>query len=274
MPTAALDEGLELHYEDRGDGPVLLLIAGIPAIADDWDALAEPLSRSRRVIAYDNRGSGRSSVTPPPYSTRQLAADATALLDSLGIERADVFGMSMGGMVAQELAIGWPPRVRRLILGCTHAGPANSAPQPREAGRAFALQTDDWRERMEALAPFAFAQDVDERLLAAFIQKKAGDVQDPVGYAGQIQAVLGHDSAARLDAIRARTLILTGDDDRVIPAASSEILRDRIPGAVLETIPGAGHLFFIEQPRRTQELLEAFLGARWTSSAASASGRS
>ncbi len=251
--------GIELHYLERGGGQPLLLIAGIPAIADDWDALAEPLSASRRVIAYDNRGSGRSTVTPGPYSTRQLAGDAVALLDALEIGRADVFGMSMGGMIAQEVALGWPERVRRLILGCTHAGVEHAAPQPREAGRAFAMQTDDWAERMRALAPFAFAPGVEEGLLASFVAKKSGDVQDPAGYAAQIQAVLAHDTADRLDAITAPTLILTGDEDQVIPAASSDLLRERIPGARLETIAGTGHLFFIEAPEQTRSLIEDFL---------------
>jgi pimeloyl-ACP methyl ester carboxylesterase len=250
---------IELHVEARGDGEPLLLIAGIPAIADDWTALAEPLAATRRPIAYDNRGSGRSTVTPGPYSTRGLAADAAGLLDALGIERADVFGMSLGGMIAQELALGWPQRVRRLILGCTHAGLAHAAPMPRDAGRAFALQTDDWAERMRALAPFAFARDVDPATLEAFIAKKARDVQDPVGYRAQIDAVLGHDSFARLPELQAPALIVSGDDDRIIPAASSDVLHERIPGSRLEVLAGTGHLFFLEQPERTRALIEAFL---------------
>jgi pimeloyl-ACP methyl ester carboxylesterase len=258
MPIARAGE-IGLHYLERGSGKPLLLIAGIPAVADDWDALAAPLAQSRRVIAYDNRGSGGSTVTPGPYSTGQLAGDAVALLDSLQIEQADVFGMSMGGMIAQELALGWPQRVRRLVLGCTHAGVAHAAPPPREAGRAFAMQTDDWSERIRALAPLAFAHGVDPELLSAFVTKKSADVQDPAGYAAQIQAVLAHNTAERLGDIARPTLILTGDDDRVIPAASSELLRERIPGARLETIAGSGHLFFIEQPERTRRLIEDFL---------------
>jgi pimeloyl-ACP methyl ester carboxylesterase len=251
--------GIELHYLERGSGPPLLLIAGIPAIADDWDPLARALAPSRRVIAYDNRGSGSSTVTPGPYTTRQLAGDAVALLDALAIERADVFGMSMGGMIAQELALGWPERVRRLILGCTHAGIAHAARPPREAGLAFAMQTDDWSERIRALVPFAFAAGVDPELLSAFVAKKSADVQDPAGYAAQIQAVLAHETAERLGEIALPTLILTGDDDRVIPGASSELLRERIPGARLETIAGTGHLFFVERPEQTRRLIEEFL---------------
>jgi pimeloyl-ACP methyl ester carboxylesterase len=143
VPTAELD-GLDLHYEERGSGRPLLLVPGIPAIASDWAPLAERLSGSRRVIAFDNRGSGRSTVTPGPYSTGMLAADAVALLDHLEIERADVFGMSLGGMIAQEIALAWPERVDRLVLGCTHCGVRHAAPMPRETGRAFAMETDDW----------------------------------------------------------------------------------------------------------------------------------
>jgi pimeloyl-ACP methyl ester carboxylesterase len=260
VPTAKLD-GLELHYEERGSGPPLLLVAGIPGVASDWAPLAEQLSRSRRAIAHDNRGSGRSSVTPGPYSTRSLAADAVALLDHLGIERADVFGMSLGGMIAQELALGWPDRVDRLVLGCTHCGVRNAAPMPRETGRAFAMETGDWGERMRALAPFAFARGVDPVLLERFIEKKAGDLQDPEGYRAQIAAVLAHDTYDRLPDIVHPTVIITGDDDQVIPAASSDVLHERIADSLLYVVRGAGHLFFLERPRETLRALETYVPA-------------
>jgi len=250
---------LDLHYVERGAGPALLLVPGIPAIASDWASLAERLSGSRRVIAYDNRGSGGSTVTPAPYTCAQLAADAVALLDELGVERADVFGMSLGGMIAQELALGWPDRVNRLVLGCTHCGPEHAARPDREAGRAFAMETDDWAERMEALAPFAFAAGVDGELLGGFIEKKSRDVQDPEGYRGQIAAALAHDTYDRLPRIECPTLIVTGDGDRVIPSASSDVLHERIPGSRLEVVAGAGHLFFLERPEESVRVLEDFL---------------
>ena len=258
MAQAELGE-LDLHYVERGAGPALLLIPGIPAIASDWAPLAERLSGSRRVIAYDNRGSGASTVTPAPYTCAQLAGDAVALLDELGIERADLFGMSLGGMIAQELALGWPDRVNRLVLGCTHCGLEHAARPEREAGRAFAMETDDWAQRMEALAPFAFAAGVDRELLRRFVEKKAADVQDPEGYRGQIAAALAHDTYDRLPQIACPTLIVTGDGDRVIPGASSDVLHERIPGSRLEVVADAGHLFFLEQPEESLRLLEAFL---------------
>lgn len=258
MPLVSVGE-IDLHYEERGAGRPLLLVPGIPAIASDWAPLAERLDRSRRVIAYDNRGSGASTATAAPYTTAQLAADAVALLDALEIGRADVFGMSLGGMIAQELALGWPERVDRLVLGCTHCGIEHAARPDREAGRAFAMETDDWGERMRALAPFAFAAGVGPELLGPFVEKKAGDGQDPEGYRGQIAAALGHDTYERLPLIRQPTLIVTGDEDRVIPAASSAVLHERIPGSRLDTIAGAGHLFFLERPDETLRLLHEFL---------------
>jgi 3-oxoadipate enol-lactonase len=258
MASAELS-GLTLHYVQRGEGRPLLLIAGIPALASDWEPLCTDLAAAgHRVIAYDNRGSGESSVTPGPYTTAQLAGDAVSLLEHLGLDQVDVFGVSMGGMIAQELALGAPERVRRLVLGCTHAGVAHAA-APREAGRAFATRTQDWALRMRTLAPLAFAQDVDPELLRAFIAKKSLDVQDLSGYEAQIDAVLAHDTASRLSEIRAPTLILTGDEDRVIPGQSSRLLAELIPDSQLRVIAGTGHLFFIEQPARTLELLSAFL---------------
>jgi 3-oxoadipate enol-lactonase len=181
------------------------------------------------------------------------------LLDHLAIDRADVFGASMGGMIAQELALSRPERVRRLVLGCTHAGVAHAARQPRDSGRAFAMETDDWAERMRALAPFAFSSGVDPDLLERFIAKKSRDVQDREGYSAQIAAVLAHDTFGRLPEIRCPTLVITGDDDRVIPAASSDVLHGRIPDARLEVIHGAGHLFFLEAPEQTLAALSRFL---------------
>jgi pimeloyl-ACP methyl ester carboxylesterase len=252
---------LDLHVEERGQGPPLLLIPGIPAVASDWGPLAKRLSPGRRMIAYDNRGSGQSTVTPGPYTTAQLAADAGALLDALGVDRADVMGMSLGGMVAQELAIRHPQRVRRLVLACTHAGVRHAASQPHATARAFAMRTADWGERMRTLAPFAFAPGVDPAFLEAFIAKKARDVQDPDGYEAQIAAALAHDTYDRLDRIAAPTLILTGDQDLVIPGASSRALHERIPHAELVEVPHAGHLFFIERPDESARLVERFLAA-------------
>ena len=159
MALAALP-GLTLHYEERGLGRPLLLIAGIPAIASDWRPLAARLADgARRVLAYDNRGSGRElGHAGPIFDRADGRATRSRCSTTSASSEADVFGMSMGGMIAQELALLAPARVRRLVLGCTHAGVAHASPPPAAAGRAFALATDDWALRMRTLAPFAFAE--------------------------------------------------------------------------------------------------------------------
>jgi 3-oxoadipate enol-lactonase len=250
---------VRIYYESHGQGPALLLVPGIPAISSDWFPFADRLSERFQVVAYDNRGSGRSDAPPDLYSTRELAADAAAVLDALGLERAHVFGVSLGGMIAQEFALAFPERVNRLVLGCTHASTQAAVRPRREVSLAFAFETDDWAERMRALAPFAFSPNVDPQLLAEFITKKSSDVQPNHGYGGQVAAVLEHDALDRLDVIERPTLVITGSQDAVIPAVNSETLRERIPGAQLDVIDGAGHLFFIERPERTLAALERFL---------------
>jgi 3-oxoadipate enol-lactonase len=169
--------------------------------------------------------------------------------------------MSLGGMIAQEIALARPGRVDRLALGCTHCGVTHAAAMPRATGRAFAMETDDWAQRMRALAPFAFARSADPALVERFVEKKSGDVQDPEGYRAQIAAALSHDTWERLPQIDRRTLILTGDDDQVIPAASSGVLHERIPDSLLYVVAGAGHLFFLEQPDESLRAIETFVPA-------------
>ena len=258
MPFARSDD-IGIYYEEHGDGPALLLVPGIPAISSDWFPFVERLTDRFRVVVYDNRGSGRSDAPPGPYSVPQLAADAVAVLDTLAIERAHVFGVSLGGMVAQELALGSPERVDRLVLGGTHARFEGAVQPRREVALAFAFETDDWAERMRVLAPFAFAPGVAPELLAGFIEKKSGDVQPEHGYRGQIAAALAHDALDRLPSIEHPTLAIAGAQDQIIPAENVEVISERIPGARLELIDGAGHLFFIEKPEQTLEVLDAFL---------------
>jgi pimeloyl-ACP methyl ester carboxylesterase len=259
MPFARSD-GVEIYYEEHGgDGPVLLLIPGIPAISSDWFPFADHLKERSRVVVYDNRGSGRSDAPPGPYSIPQLAGDAAAVLDTLGIDRAHVFGASTGGMIAQELSISFPDRVDRLVLGCTQASTKDAVRPRREVSLAFDFETDDWAERMRVLAPFAFAPGADPQLLARFIDKKIGDVQPDHGYRGQIAAFLAHDALDRLASIEQPTLVVAGAEDQIIPAENSEILAERIPRAQLELIDGAGHLFFIEDPDQALKVLDAFL---------------
>jgi pimeloyl-ACP methyl ester carboxylesterase len=161
-------------------------------------------------------------------------------------------------MIAQDLALGFPERVDRLVLAPTPATRLQSDRAARSRSRS-PLKPTTRPERMRALAPFAFAPDVDRQLLAKFIEKKSRDIQPDHGYRGQIAAVLAHDALDRLASIKRPTLVITGAQDTVIPAENSRILYEHIPEARLAVIPGAGHLFFVEQPELTLAAIEKFL---------------
>lgn len=261
MPTVAVGD-VELYYERVGRGPPLLLIAGIPGTVRDWFPFADRLAASFTVVVFDNRGSGRSDKPEGHYSIAGFADDAAGLVDALDLGTPHVFGVSMGGMIAQEFAIEHADSVDRLVLGCTHCG-GDRVVQPAEAvDEAFGYDGDDWGHRIELLAPHAFAPGfpgLNPEAYDAFVGQKTADEQPLAAYRRQIGAVVRHDAADRLDRIDAPTLVLTGTDDSIIPAENSDTLVDRIPGARLATIPDAGHLFFVEKPDETAEILTSFL---------------
>jgi 3-oxoadipate enol-lactonase len=261
VPLAELN-GTRLYHEVHGDGPPLLLLAGLPQTVADWFPFASRLAERFRVVALDNRGNGRSDCPEGWYTIPLYVEDAVALLDRLGIERAHVFGLSMGGMIAQELALRHPDRVDRLVLGCTHCGGRRAIPPGPEVQAAFGVETRDWEGRIRTLAPFGLS----ERFKAAhpddfeaFLVRKARDAQPYEAYRRTLGAILRHDSFDRLPGIRHPTLVLTGSDDVVVPVANAELLARTIPGAELGIIPGAGHLFYVEEPDLTLAALHRFL---------------
>ncbi len=254
--------GLRIYYEERGSGFPVLVIPGIPAVVSDCLPLLDQLAGDFRAIAYDNRGCGGSDKPDEPYTIALFAEDAVSLLDALGVERAHILGFSMGGMIAQEIALGYPERVERLVLACTHSGLRHSEPPIAEAAEAFQLDTHSWSERIRALAPFAFAPGYSERepsAFDAFVAKKISDEQPHYAYQRQLVACLRHDTHDRLDQIKLPTLVLTGSEDSVVPAANSERLAEALPQATLKVIERAGHLFFAEKPDATREILRSFL---------------
>jgi pimeloyl-ACP methyl ester carboxylesterase len=262
VPTLTID-GLPLACEVHGAGPPLLLIMGFTGSRYQWLGLGERLAKSFQVITFDNRGVGESGAPPGPYTARQLALDALGLLDALGIARASVLGVSMGGMIAQELALAAPHRLDRLILGCTHAGgPRQIFADPATLGRLAPQRGRSARETLSIL--------LEIQLSEAFRAARPEIVEDLItyglahrmpqaGFAGQLAAITSHDTEARLGEIAAPTLVITGDDDRLIPPANSSALARGIPGAQLDFLPGAGHLYWIEQPDETVRRTTAFL---------------
>ncbi|HEX3692170.1 MAG TPA: alpha/beta hydrolase [Solirubrobacteraceae bacterium] len=259
MPLATAGD-IQLSHDRAGDGPPLLLIMGMSGTKHHWGprVLAE-LRRDFEVIVYDHRDAGDSTRTGAPFTIAELADDAAGLLGALGLESAHVMGISMGGMVAQELALAHPERVRALTLGCTYCGGAGSslASQQVIERLSAAMSSGDRRLAIRAgweinvSASFAADEQEWERFLATGMKHGL-----PVAVImEQMRAIAGHDTSARLPELRAPTLVIHGTADQLIPVQNGRMIADLIPATKLEIMDGIGHMFFLERPERTAELV-------------------
>jgi 3-oxoadipate enol-lactonase len=256
MPLVDTGE-VELSYERSGSGPPLLLIMGMSGTFAHWsEPFLDELRSSFEVIVYDHRGVGASGPLEGELTIARLAQDAAGLLAALQVDTAHVLGISMGGMVAQELALASPERIRTLALGCTYCGgPGSSLAGPAVAQRLVEGMSSGDRDLAVRIAwevnvsPDFAAR---EEAFATFRATRAVPV--PVIMA-QMQACLAHDTSARLSQLALPTLIVHGTADEMIPVANAEIVHRLIPGSRLEILDGVGHLFFWEQPQRSAELV-------------------
>lgn len=257
---------IELDYERSGQGPPLLLIMGMSGTALSWgEPFLQILRRDFDVIAYDHRGVGASSRLDGPLSIRDMARDAEGLLARLELDSAHVLGISMGGMVAQELALAAPERIRTLALGCTYCGGPGSALAAPQAlqGLVEAMTSGDRRRALRAsweinVSPAIAA---DEDAYARFVEiAMRRRVSVPV-IMTQMQACAAHDTQARLGQLSMPTLVVHGTADQLLPVANGRLIGSLIPGAQLEILDGVGHLFFWERPELSAELLRAHAAA-------------
>jgi 3-oxoadipate enol-lactonase len=250
---------VRIAYELRGEGPPLLLVHGLGYARWGWEPVVDGLAERFRLCLFDNRGIGESDIPPGPYTARAMAEDAVGVLDAAGLERAHVLGTSLGGMVAQELAIGWPERVDRLALVCTTTG-VHGFPMPEETVRLFAsAATLPHEEAMRRFVENALAPDADAALVDRIVERRLANPFDLEGWRSQAGAGMSFDSLDRLGEIGAATLVLHGTADAVIDVRNSELLAQRIPDARLEVFDGGGHLFMWEQPERFVEVVTEFL---------------
>ena len=261
MPTVSVGE-IELDYERSGEGPPLLMIMGMSGTALHWgEPFLEALRPHFEVIVYDHRGVGASSRLEGPLTIAQLAGDAAGLLDALDIESAHVLGISMGGMVAQELALAHGELVRTLTLGCTFCGGADSVPTtPAVLGRlAAGMQSGDRARAVRTAWEVNVSQtmaaegDAYERFTGIVAQRP---VAVPVIMA-QLQACAAHDTCARLPTLTVPTLVIHGTEDEMLPVQNGQLIASLIPGSRLEVMEGVGHLFFWERPERSAELVRS-----------------
>ena len=261
MPQAAIDE-ISLYYERRGAGAPVLLIQGMSGTHLAWgDAFLAGLGDDLDVVAYDHRGVGDSTPQSDAFTIAELAEDAAGLLDDLGWDTAHVVGISMGGMVAQELALRHPQRIRTLVLGCTYPGGAEGQladPALIQELAAALLSGDRERAlRVGFAANLSTAHVADPDNWEPFeAMATAAPVAVPVIML-QMQAVMGHDTIARLASIAAPTLVVHGTEDRMLPVVNGEVIARAIPHARLELLEGVGHMFWWEQPERSAALVRA-----------------
>lgn len=266
MPLAHAGD-IELDYERRGSGPPLLLIMGMSGTRAHWsERFLGLLARDFEVIAYDHRGVGESSRVEHGFTILDLAADAAGLMSALEVDSAHVLGFSMGGMVAQELALAHPERIRTLTLAGTYCGGEGSALASPEATEVLrdAVATRDREAAIEGFwrvnVSHAFAADAQAHAEFMAIGLSKGVALAVV--MEQMRAIAGHDTSSRLGEIAAPTLIVHGSEDMMLPVRNAHQIAGLMSDARLEIIDGAGHLFFWEQPQRAADLVLAHTAVR------------
>jgi pimeloyl-ACP methyl ester carboxylesterase len=257
MPVAK-NGSVELYWESSGEGPAVLLLAGQGMTLPGWWSTIPVLQRHFRVIAFDSRDTGRSSRVALPYSVAQMADDAIAVLDAAGEKRAHVYGISLGGTVAQELALRRPDRVRALVLGATSPGGLHAVLPGPLALTFFARAGAMGPEEAEwAAVPYAYSEATRRHHGERIAENIARRVTSPPGtlsYLHQAAALAAHSTFNRLGNIIAPTLVVHGEQDVVIPPDNGRMLAGRIPGAQLRLWPEAGHLYIIDEPRADREI--------------------
>lgn len=259
MPYAE-NAGVKIFWEEEGQGEPLLLIMGLGYTLDMWYRVKPLITDRFRVISFDNRGVGKTDVPPAGYSIADMANDAVAVLDAAGVDETHVLGASMGGMIAQELALNHPERVRSLILGCTACGGPDAVTAEPEVLEALMARADlSPEEGVRVMVPYIYDANTPAQWIEEDLEIRMRTFPTPEGYLGQIQAITGHGTFDRLEQVQVPTLVVHGQSDRLVPHANGEDIARRIPGAKFVSLPNASHLFFTDQPDATGAALDEFL---------------
>jgi 3-oxoadipate enol-lactonase len=258
MPWAE-NRRVRIYWEEEGSGDPLLLIMGLSFSLAMWGELRPFLARYFRTILFDNRCVGKSDAPRAPFGLAAMAKDAVAVLDAARVQRAHILGISMGGMIAQELTLRCPDRVEKLILGCTHAG----GPRAVRAAPgvllflASPLMSPD--AKIAAMQRFIYHPDTPPDRISKDLDILRMNAPQLRGYMQQLTAIVMWSSWRRLPQIQAPALVMHGDSDLLVPPENARILASRIPGAKLVILPKAGHIFPTDQPELTRKELLSFL---------------
>jgi 3-oxoadipate enol-lactonase len=270
MPKAFIN-GIYIDYKVQGEGEPLVLIMGLTGGKDHWFFQLRSFRKHYRVVTYDNRGTGNTDKPGGFYNIRTMADDTIGLMDYLNIDRAHILGMSLGSLIAQEVAINYPNRVRKLILVAAYAGGEetkemssgmrsvlglNEGYSDEEARKT--LDNIDFVEVFTRITSLAFNRRL-SRLLFVPLSKRYAKTVGYEGLMGQLQASANCETLDKLHTIGASTLVLVGSEDRIVPPHASDVIASKIPNAKLVKIKGGSHAFYIESPRRFNKEVLDFL---------------
>jgi pimeloyl-ACP methyl ester carboxylesterase len=256
--------GVELYVEQTGTGDDVLCISGLADEGSCWADQVAALSDRYRITTFDNRGVGRSATPDGPFQIKDFAADTSALMDALGIESAHVIGSSMGGAIAQELALDQPEKVRSLVLNGTYCQGDHFFREVIRSWQWAAKKSDNLRDFLNVVNLWCFSPRIfNEGIMEGWLVEAAASehAQTVDAFCRSADALIEHDSADRVGAIAVPTLVTVGALDLCLPECFSRELVARIPGARLEVIAENGHQPFQEDPATYNTLLADF----WTS---------
>jgi pimeloyl-ACP methyl ester carboxylesterase len=261
MRTVTRPDGAEIAWYDEGSGPAVLLVMGLAYPAAAWHRQVPALARAHRVITVDNRGAGATGLVPgAPYTVETMTEDLLAVLDAAGEDRAHVVGISMGGLLAQELALSSPERCLTLTLVSTHPGVAHGVWPQEVQDFLTARLTMPAEERAAFSLPFNYAPGTARELVAEDLRVREAGTAGPEGYAAQGGTATwsGWD---RLPSLAVPTLVLHGAQDRLVVPANGELLAARIPGARLVLVEGANHIVTTDRAEELNDLLRGHLSS-------------
>jgi len=255
------NNGIKIYWEEHGSGEPLLLIMGLGASLDQWRRTLPALSAHYRTIVFDNRGVGKTDMPEGPYPIATMAEDARCVLDAAGVQSAHVYGISMGGMIAQELALQYPARVRKLVLGCTSPGGPQVVRADAEAN-ALLMNRPNMTidEALEASIPILYDSHTPRERIDEDLAIRRKTYPPAAAFMSQMMGIFAWQSWDRVAAITAPTLVIHGASDRLVPPGNGELIAGRIPGAKWVLLPNAGHIYPTDQTERSNEAILAFLG--------------
>ena len=259
--THVQNEGAQIFWRESGEGPPLLLIMGLGYTSDMWYRIEPAFAESHRTIMFDNRGVGQSDIPPGPYSISSMASDAGAVLDAAGLGSAHVFGVSLGGYIAQEFALTYPERVRSLTLGCTGTGGSEGVlAEPQVVDALLARKDMTPEEGSRHLVPYIYDESTSPHRVEEDLAVRVRTFPSPQGYQAQLDGVSAWEgSFGRLGQLTMPVQILHGEHDQLVPPQNAQILNESISGSTLLPLPDASHIIWTDQPERVIHAVAALI---------------